>query len=90
MSISITVTQEEETVGAKKYPLTVTRQRGLQEIMVQGKPVLVESVTIFESPLGTSLCYTRAQPPRTEAEKAERLRIIREVATRAMIDQGIW
>ena len=88
--MDITVTHTTETVGKKTYPLTITKQRGLQEIMVDGKPLLIESLTIFESPLGTSRCYTRAQPPQTPEARAERLRITREVATRAMIDQGIW
>jgi len=63
--VKTTVTYTTETVGGREYPLTITKQVGLQEIMVAGKPVSVESVTIFESPLGTSRCYTRVQPEST-------------------------
>ncbi len=81
-----TITHTTETISGKEYPLTVTKHKGIQEITVAGKPVLVEAVTIFESPLGTSRCFTRARP---EA-RASGQRIIRETATKAMIDLGIW
>lgn len=85
-----TVTHTTEIVSGKEYPLTVTKQKGLQEIMVAGKPVLVEAVTIFDSPLGTSRCYTRARPEASPEDRAAGLRLIRETATQAMIDMGIW
>ena len=84
------VTQTTETVSGKVYPLTITKQAGLQTIMVDGEPVPVESVTIFESPLGTSRCYTRARPEPTPEAQAALYGKIREVAAQAMIDQGIW
>lgn len=85
-----TVTQTTVTVGGKIYPLTTTKQVGLQTIMVAGEPVSVENVTILESPLGTSRCYTRARPKPTPEAQAALYSRIREVATQAMIDQGIW
>ena len=85
-----TVTHTTEIISGKEYPLTVTKQKGLQEIMVAGKPVLVEAVTIFDSPLGTSRCYTRARPEASPEDRAAGLRLIRETATQAMIDMGIW
>lgn len=88
--MEITVTQKTETVSGKEYPLTVTRQHGLQEIEVRGERVQVVDVTIFESPLGRSLCYTRARPEAPPEERAARRRLIQEIATTAMIEQGIW
>lgn len=85
-----TVTHTTEVVSGKEYPLTITRQHGLQEIEVKGKRLQVVSVTIFESALGRSLCYTRAQPEANPEERAAVLRQIKEIATQAMIDQGIW
>ena len=85
-----TVKHTTEIISGKEYPLTVTKQRGLQEILVQGKPVLVEAVTIFESPLGTSRCFTRARPEASPEERTANLQQIKEVATKAMIDMGIW
>ena len=85
--MEVTVTQKTETVGGKEYPLTVTRQHGLQEIEIRGELV---DVTIFESPLGRSLCYTRARPEASPEERTARRRLIQEVATTAMIEQGIW
>ena len=85
-----TVTHTTEIVSGKEYPLTITRQIGAQEIVVAGKPVQVVEVTIFESPLGRSRCYTRAQPEQTPEERAAGRRRIQEIATQAMIDMGIW
>ena len=79
-----------ETVGGKEYPLAVTRQRGLQEVLVQGQPVPAEAVTIFESPLGTSRCFTRAGTEASAGERAANRRQIQEMAARAMTDMGIW
>lgn len=85
-----TVTRTTEIVSGKEYPLTIIRQVGPQEIEVAGAMIPVMSVTIFESPLGRSRCYTRAQPEATPEERAARRRKIQEVATQAMIEQGIW
>lgn len=79
-----------EIVSGKEYPLTITRQVGAQEIEVAGTLVPVVEVTIFESPLGQSRCYTRAQPEATPADRAARRRKIQEIATQAMVEQGIW
>lgn len=84
------VTHTTEMIGSKEYPLTVTRQRGLQEIEVRGEKILVESVTLFDSPLGHSVCFTRARPDMTPEGRAAVRRRTQEVATQAMIDQGIW
>lgn len=88
--MKITVTHTTETVGGKEYPLTITKQTGRQEIMVDGMPVRVVDVTIFDSPLGQSRCYTREGPEPTPEERAEGRRRIQEIATQAMIEQGIW
>ena len=84
------ITHTTEIISGKEYPLTITKQKGIQEILVAGKPVLVEAVTIFESPLGTSRCFTRVRPEVSEEERAAGRRRIQEVATKAMIDMGIW
>lgn len=88
METSVTYTTE--VIGGKEYPLTITRQHGLQEIEVDGAMIQVTDVTIAESPLGRSRCYTRAQPEATPEDRAANRRRIQEVATQAMIDQGIW
>ena len=88
--MTTTVTHRTETVGGKEYPLTVTKQQGLQEIEVRGERIKVVSVTISESPLGTTLCYTRFRPEMTpEGWEAVEQRT-RGIATKALIDQGIW
>ena len=84
------VTHKTEIIGGKEYPLTVTKQKGIQEIIVAGKPVWVEDVTIFESPLGTSRCFTRVREEVPPEVRDANLKKIREVATQAMIDMGIW
>ena len=88
--MTTTVQHTTETISGKEYPLTITRQIGLQEIQVDGNPLQIVSLTVFESPLGTSRCYARAMPEPTPEERAAGRRLIQEVATKAMIDQGIW
>ena len=84
------VTHTTEIIGGKEYPLTIIKQHGPQEIDIDGVPVKVVDVTIFESPLGRSRCYTRVQPEVSQAERAANRRRIQETATKAMIDMGIW
>lgn len=88
--MKISVTHTTEVVSGKEYPLTITRQIGAQEIEVDGKLVQVVELTIFDSPLGRSRCYTRARPGSTPEECAAGRRRIQEVAAQAMIEQGIW
>lgn len=88
--MEVSVTHKTEVVSGREYPLTITRQRGLQEIEVQGEMILVESVTIFDGPLGRSLCFTRARPDMTLEGWEAVCRRTREIATKAMIEQGIW
>lgn len=85
-----TVTHTTEVIGGKEYPLTITRETGPQEIEVGGEMIQVVDLTVFESSLGRSLCYTRARPEPSAEERAEGRRRIQEIATRAMIEQGIW
>jgi len=90
MGVTVTVSHKTETVGGREYPLTVTKQHGLQKIEVGGELVEVVDVTIFESPLGRSRCFTRATPEAPpEVREANRQRI-QEIAAQAMFDQGIW
>lgn len=90
-----TVTYGEITLGGKVYQKKVTKQVGLQEIMLDGEPTLVEAVTIIEYPgnekkMGSSLVCTVARPQKTPEEEAAFLAHVREVATQALISQGIW
>ena len=84
------VTHTTEMIGGKEYPLTIIKQHGPQEIDIGGVPVKVVDVTIFESPLGRSRCYTKEHPEASPAERAANRRRIQETATKAMIDMGIW
>lgn len=84
------VTHTAEAAGGKEYPLTITRQHGLQEIETGGEHIPVVDVTVFESKLGTSRCYTKAQPAAPPEERVAALRRIQETAAQAMTDQGIW
>ena len=88
--MKVSVVHMTEVTGGKEYPLTVTRQTGAQEIEVDGKPVQVTELTVFESPLGQSRCYTRARPEPAPVARAEVLRQIQETAAQAMLEQGIW
>ena len=92
--MTVTVEHTTEVIGGKEYPLIITKQRGFQEIEVHGEKVAVESLTIFDSPMGRSRCYTRARPGAEKDADTGRLspaaeRRIAEVAAQAMLDQGI-
>ena len=88
--MEISVTHTIEAISGKEYPLTVTGQVGAQEIKVDGEPIQVLELTVFESPLGRSRCYTRARPEPTQEARAAGRRRIQEVAVQAMLEQGIW
>lgn len=85
------VEHKTETVGGKTYPLTITRQIGRQEIIHDGEKILVDSLAIFDSPTGRSLCFTKArlEPVSDEERAANRARII-EVAREVLQRAGIW
>ena len=89
-AVKESVTRTTEVVGGKEYPLTVTRQLGEQEIEVDGKPVQVTELTVFESPLGQSRCYTGARPEPSPDERAAVCERVQETAVRAMLEQEIW
>lgn len=89
-TVKISVIHTTEVVGGKEYPVTITRQIGPQKIEVGGEMIQVVDLTIFESALGRSRCYTRARPEPTAEERAAGRRRIQEIATQAMIEQGIW
>lgn len=88
--MTTTIEHTTEIIGGKEYPLTVTKQRGFQVIEYHGEMVEVEAVTTFDSPLGQTLCITRARPEVSPEEQAASRRRVQEIATKAMIDQGIW
>lgn len=88
--VKTTVIHKTEMVRGKECPLTITKQVGLQEIMTSGGLALVDDVTILKGKQGTSRCYTRARPESAACVGEAAQSRIREVATKAMIDQGIW
>lgn len=85
-----TVEQRTQIVNGKEYSVTITRQRGLQEIEVRGERRLVESVTILESALGRTFCYTPARPKASPEETERNRRHLQEVCAQALRDQGLW
>lgn len=86
--MEVRITHKTERIGGREYPVTITRQVGLQEIDVDGELVTVGEVVIFDSPLGRSRCFTRAaEGVRIGPEAAARAR---EIAAQAMLEQGLW
>ena len=82
------IKQTAEVVSGKEHPLTITRQAGRQAIEVDGKTVLIDALTSFESPLGRSRCYTRASETAPVPGALEQR--VREAAAKALAAQGIW
>ena len=90
--MEITVEYTTTTIGGREYQLKITRQKGLQEVMIDGKPTLVEMAAFIEWPgkMGTTRNYTIARQPKTPEEEEAFQARVREVATTALINQGIW
>lgn len=90
--MTTTVEYKTRLNGKKAYQVKIIRQKGLQEVVIDGKPTLVEEATIIEGPenMGTSKAYTIAREPKTPEEEAALLAGIREVITSGLIGQGIW
>ncbi len=86
--MQMTIIQTTEVVSGKEHPLTITRQAGRQAIEVDGKTVLIDALTSFESPLGRSRCYTRASETASVPGALEQR--VREAAAQALAAQGIW
>lgn len=90
--MKVTVEHKTEVIGKKEYQLRITREIGLQEIVLNGKPTMIEAATYTEWPgnMGTSRTYTVARPEKTTVEEAAHLARVREIATQCLIAQGIW
>lgn len=90
--MTTTVEYVTRTIDGKDYELKITRQKGLQEIMIDGKLTLVEEAEYIKWPrnMGTSQCYTVARPEKTQIELAAALDRVRETATNGLLIQGIW
>lgn len=87
-----TVEHTTKIVDGKEYNVKITRQSGLQEVLINGTPTLVEKATFIEWPgkMGTTQNYTIARSPKTQEEQDAFLARVREVATLGLIGQGIW
>lgn len=91
MYMEIIVEHRSEVIDGKEYPVTITRQIGLQEIEVDDRPVLVDKVAIFDSPLGQSRCWSRVrETPATEEERAANRARLQAVAQEVIMRQGLW
>lgn len=93
MAVKVTVETVERVIGGKTYPVTITRRKGLDTYQENGKEILADEAVFsdYGPKMGISRSYTLhkdIQP--TEAEREAGRRHIREVATQALIAQGIW
>lgn len=91
MNLKTTVTEKTEVISGKTYPVRITRSVGLQEFEANGEKFWISALTVTESALGRSVCWTRApEVEPSEEERARNRKIVQEVATQCMIGQGIW
>lgn len=60
--MEIAIDTRTEIIDGRGYPLTITRIKGLQEVYIHGKPVLVSQVTIHDCREGCTVVYRRAFP----------------------------
>lgn len=90
--IITTVQEATMTVGGKVYPVTITRYKGLKTYVDEtGREILCDQAIYMDAgpKLGGGWTYIEHKDYTPEEREAGRRRII-EVATQAMIDQGIW
>ena len=91
LAVVETVEHTVERIGKKEYPVTITRQIGLQSyVRNDGQTILVDAVTITDSgKLGVSRCIT---PHRdyTPEERAAGRKVIQDIIAKVMVEQGIW
>lgn len=93
MEVKVTVETKERTIGGKVYQVTITRRKGLDTYIEDGKEFLADEAVFsdYGPRMGISRSYTlhKDEQP-TEAEREAGRRRIQQVAAQAMIDQGIW
>lgn len=90
----VTVKTVHEKIGRYEADTVITRRKGLHWLTdMSGARVLVdESATMDSGPkLGTTLCFTPHSDVKvSEEERAANRERIKQVATKVMIDMGIW
>lgn len=91
----VTVTEEEreETVRGKPFTAKLIRRKGLAKYIERnGTERLADEATFYDcGPDGVSRGYTlHKEVEPTEEEREENRRRVREIATQALINQGIW
>lgn len=93
MAVIETVERTTVTLDGVEYPVVVTRRKGLDTYVDDGKTILADYATFIDygPKMGVSRCYTlhpETEPTREERE-ANRRRL-REVVAQCMVDQGFW
>ena len=97
MAVDVTVEHKNVMVGGREYTMTTTRYVGLCEYQgMDGEPILADEATCVDfvdvktgKSQGPGWSYTIHKDV-TPDEWAEARRRIIQIATQAMIDQGIW
>lgn len=92
MAIEKTVEKSVVMIGGKEYPMTVTRYIGLASyIGIANEEILADEATYvdFGPKMGGGWSYTMHKKFPPEELAAARRHIV-DVATKCMIDQGIW
>ena len=87
MEVKVTVETKERTIGGKVYQVTITRRKGLDTYVEDGKEFLADEAVF--SDYGPRMGISRSYTLHKDEREAGRRRI-QQVAAQAMIDQGIW
>jgi len=80
-AIQTTVTYKTEIVSGKEVQVEITKQIGLQTLMLEGKPTLVEAVTYKKYPGKNNIQknFAPAAPPKSPEETAAQLARLNEL-----------
>lgn len=92
--LEVTVKTIHEKIGRYEVDTVITRRKGLHWItdMFGARMLVDESATMDSGPkVGTTLCLTpHSDVEVSEEERAANREMVKKVATKVMIDMGIW
>lgn len=88
--MNIKIDRSVDICAGKAYPLTITRITGFQIIYIRGEAVPVEAVTYCDYGDYCTMDFSRARTSTTSESLAAWERGIQDMATRGLVEQGIW
>lgn len=86
----IKIYQVLEVAGCSRGLITVTQISGYQVLHINGQEIPVDRITYTDYGDYCTQDYSRAMEPASPETVEANRRRVRELATKCLIDQGIW